>query len=206
MKEIIFVTGIDTNIGKTISSSVLVEALEADYWKPVQCGDLENSDSMKVSQLISNEKTKIHPETYRLKTPASPHLAAEIENIEISLENFDLPSTQRPLVIEGAGGILVPLNNSDTIINLAQKFKAKVILVTKNYLGSLNHTLLSIEYLKSLGLPIKGMIFNGKEDEGLENFLIQKTNVPKLVNIPWFEEMNPALIKEMAIHLKRNLT
>ncbi|MFZ8934113.1 MAG: ATP-dependent dethiobiotin synthetase BioD, partial [Bacteriovoracaceae bacterium] len=101
---------------------------------------------------------------------------------------------------------LVPLNNSDTIINLAQKFKAKVILVTKNYLGSLNHTLLSIEYLKSLGLPIKGMIFNGKEDEGLENFLIQKTNVPKLVNIPWFEEMNPALIKEMAIHLKRNLT
>jgi dethiobiotin synthetase len=205
MRQNIFVTGIDTDIGKTISSSVLVEALEADYWKPVQCGDLEKSDSMKVSQLVTNQTSTIHPETHRLKTPASPHLAAEREGLKISLEDFTLPQTNRTLIIEGAGGILVPLNQDNTIIELAKKFNAEVVLVTKNYLGSLNHTLLSIDYLKRNNLPIKGMIFNGKENNELETFLVKKTGVPILANIPWLDELTPEMVKEMASLCKGNL-
>ncbi len=199
MSEVYFVTGIDTNIGKTIASAVLVESLKADYWKPVQCGDLEHSDSMKVAELISNTDTKIHPETHRLQTPASPHLAAEIEERLIQLSDFSLPETKNKLVIEGAGGILVPLNNEDTIIDLAKKFKAKVILVTKNYLGSLNHTLLSIDYLMRNKLEIAGMIFNGKENPSLEPFLVQKTGIPKLGNIAQTKNLSKEFVKEQAI-------
>ena len=202
MNDIYFITGIDTDIGKTIASSVFVEALEADYWKPIQCGDLEYSDTMKVQDLVTKKNTRFHPEHLRLKTPASPHLAAEIENIKIDFDKIELPKTSNKLVIEGAGGILVPLNEKDFIIDLAKKFKAKVILVTKNYLGSLNHTLLSLNYLKINQIDIKGMIFNGSPNHKLENFLCERTGVPKITNIFQEAKLNKEIIRNYAINLK----
>ncbi|TNF77380.1 MAG: ATP-dependent dethiobiotin synthetase BioD, partial [Bacteroidetes bacterium] len=114
----IFVTGISTEVGKTMASAILVEALQADYWKPVQAGDLEYSDSDKVRDLISNARTVIHPNAFALRTPMSPHAAAEIDGIRITLDTIVLPKTENHLVIEGAGGLLVPLNETDTILDL----------------------------------------------------------------------------------------
>src|SRR5690606_31628963 len=143
----LFITGISTAAGKTITAAIFTEALEADYWKPVQSGDLENSDSIKVRRLISNTKTIIHRESVLLKTPASPHLAAEIDNIKIETAKIEEPTTDNHLVIEGAGGLFVPLNDSDTIADLI-KPNYKVVVVSRNYLGSINHTLLTIEALR----------------------------------------------------------
>ena len=176
----IFITGIDTDIGKTVASAILAQALKADYFKPIQCGDLNNSDSKKVQTWTD---AKIFPENYKLKTPKSPHLAASIENTEISLDKIQLPKTNNKLIIEGAGGLLVPLNNKDYIIDIPKKFNLPVILVCKNYLGSLNHTLLSIEALKKRNIKIMGLIFNGTSDLESEKFLEKKSGVSKILNI-----------------------
>ena len=143
----IFITGIGTDVGKTIASAIITQALEADYWKPIQAGDLDNSDSHKIQRYISNDKTIIYENSYKLNTPASPHLAAKLDGITIDLKKITEPKTKNHLVIEGAGGILVPLNNSDCIIDLIQK-EYKVIVVSRHYLGSINHTLLTFEALK----------------------------------------------------------
>jgi len=175
----IFITGIGTGIGKTIVSAVLVEKLKADYWKPVQSGDLDNTDTDKVKSLVSNPVSKFHPETYRLNQPFSPHKSAHLDGIKISLDNFQLPNTENLLIIEGAGGLMVPLNNEDLIIDLIKKLDAEVILVISHYLGSINHSLMSLEVLKAKGIPLKGIIFNGKRDEYSEEViqLYSRTNV-----------------------------
>src|SRR5436190_11282533 len=129
----LFVTGISTDVGKTIASAIITEALEADYWKPVQAGDLANSDSHKIRSLVSNSVTRIFENSYALNTPASPHLAAALDGIEIDLAAIVEPNTKNHLVIEGAGGILVPLNNKETVIDLIRK-DYKVILVSRHYL------------------------------------------------------------------------
>ena len=157
----IFVTGIGTGVGKTIAASVLVEALHADYWKPIQCGNLDTSDTVTVQSLISNAETKTHPEIYRLKTASSPHYAARVEEVQIELGKCIPPVTRRPLVIEGAGGLLVPLNNKECIADLISVLQAPAVLVCRNYLGSINHTLLSIELLKQRGIQLLGLIFSG---------------------------------------------
>ena len=128
----IFVTGISTDVGKTVASTIIVEALEADYWKPIQAGDLDNSDSHKVKAQVSNSKSQFYPNSYQLNTPASPHLAAEIDGITIDLKEIKEPETDNHLVIEGAGGIFVPLNESDTIIDLIQH-DYKIIVVSRHY-------------------------------------------------------------------------
>lgn len=185
----IFVTGIDTGIGKTHVSAMLVKSLEADYWKPIQCGDLENSDSKKISKILSgNFKGKIHPERYRFEAAVSPHLAAKNENTTIRTRDFTLPATERYLVIEGAGGVLVPINEQDYIIDLAAKFDSPVVLVCQNYLGSLNHTLTSAEAIFSRGLKLMGLVFNGKKDEESETFLCRRLNTSKLFHMPWLED------------------
>jgi len=168
----IFVTGIGTDVGKTVVSAILTEALEADYWKPVQAGDLDNSDSIKIQKLISNKKTKIHLEGIKLTQPMSPHAAAEIDDVLINLNDFVVPKTDNNLVIEGAGGLMVPLNNKDLIIDLIQFFNADVVLVSQNYLGSINHTILSLEVLKSKGIKVLGLIFNGEENIETEKYIL----------------------------------
>ena len=186
----LFVTGISTDVGKTIVSSILTEALLADYWKPIQAGDLDNSDTMKVEKLISNSHSKLHPESYKLNTPASPHLAAEIDNVEIDLAKIIEPKTKNHLIIEGAGGLLVPLNAQDCIVDLI-KPDYKLVVVSRNYLGSINHTLLTIEALKQRNIPIFGIVFSGEINQSTERFIAQKTNVrilPRLEQEPYFDK------------------
>ena len=186
----IFITGIGTDVGKTIASSIVVEALEADYWKPVQAGDLDNSDSHKIQRFIANRKTKIYENSYKLNTPASPHLAAEIDGIIIDLKQIKEPKTKNHLVIEGAGGVLVPLNNTDSIIDLIQK-DYKVIVVSRHYLGSINHTLLTLEALKNRNISVAGIIFSGDENKASEEIILSKITakfIGRIENEPYFDQ------------------
>ena len=167
----IFVSGTGTGVGKTVASAILVEALQADYWKPVQCGGLDNSDSMVVRSLISNTQSVIHPEGYALKLPASPHYAAAHEGIEINTTKLVPPKTTRPLIIEGAGGLMVPLNKWKLVIDFIQQLNVPVLLVSKNYLGGINHALLSTDVLRSRNIPLAGILFNG------DNFFDNEKNI-----------------------------
>lgn len=185
----LFVTGIGTDVGKTIASAILVEALEADYWKPIQAGDLEHSDSSKIKSQISNSKSHIFENSYKLNTPASPHYAAQLDGITIDLNQIQEPKTVNHLVIEGAGGLLVPLNDRDCIIDLIQK-DYEVILVSRHYLGSINHTLLSLEALKSRNIPCAGLIFSGDENPATESIILSKSGVKCIGRIeqePYFD-------------------
>lgn len=195
MNKTYFVTGIGTEIGKTVSSAVLVEKLKADYWKPIQAGDLDNSDSLKVQNLISNSVSKFHPEVYRLTQPFSPHYAAELDGVNIDLNKIIIPQTINNLIIEGAGGLMVPINRKDLMIDLIQKLSVEVILISKNYLGSINHTLLSIEALKSRNINVKGIIFNGVKNEASESIILERTQLNYLGRIFEIENMNKLAIK-----------
>ncbi|MDO4880684.1 MAG: dethiobiotin synthase [Capnocytophaga sp.] len=204
MKNHIFITGISTEVGKTISSAIVVESLQADYWKPIQSGELNNSDTMKVQQLISNEKTQFFPNAYGLHFPASPHFSAELENITIELDKIVRPETKNTLVIEGAGGLFVPLNKNNTILDLIQPTD-KVILVSRHYLGSINHTILSIEALKNRNISISGIIFSGKQNISTENWIKEYTNIPIIGRIDEEPYFGKNIIKEYADIFHENL-
>lgn len=200
----LFITGISTDVGKTITSAIIVEALEADYWKPIQAGDLDNSDSHKIKSQISNTKSQIFGNSYKLNTPASPHLAAEIDGITIDLKQINEPKTNNHLVIEGAGGIFVPLNEKDSIIDLIQP-DYKVIIVSRHYLGSINHTLLTIEAIKNRGFEVSGIIFSGSENKSTENLILNKTGIKCIGRIdeePYFDQN---VIREYADLFRENL-
>ena len=192
----IFVTGISTDVGKTIAAAIITESLKADYWKPVQAGDLSNSDSHKVAELVSNEKTIIHKSSYALNTPMSPHAAAGIDNIEIDLNQIIEPKTTNHLVIEGAGGLLVPLNEKDTILDII-KSNYLVIVVSRHYLGSINHTLLTIESLKQKGFKV-AVIFSGNEHHSTEGIILKKTEVQVIGRINEEPGFDKTLIKQYA--------
>ena len=182
MKKL-FITGIGTDIGKTIVSSIIVEALKADYWKPIQSGDLSFTDTMQVQSLITNTTSVFHQESYKFVNPLSPHAAAALEDTRIDLERIKSPETTNNLIIEGAGGLLVPLNDKHFIIDLITHLDAEVILVSRNYLGSINHTLLTYEALKQRNIKIKGLIFNGNENLATENSIINYTKLPVLLSV-----------------------
>jgi dethiobiotin synthetase len=189
----IFVTGISTDVGKTIASAIITEALNADYWKPVQAGELSNSDSYKVAELISNKKTIIHKSIYELNTPMSPHAAAEMDNIKIDLNQIIEPKTTNHLIIEGAGGLLVPLNEKDTILDII-KSHYQVIVVSRHYLGSINHTLLTIESLKQKGFDV-AVIFSGNEHHSTEDIILRKTEIKVIGRINEETSFDKSLIK-----------
>ena len=176
----IFVTGISTDVGKTVVSAIITQALQADYWKPVQAGDLDNTDSDKVRRWISGGT--VFPEAYRLNTPASPHLAAQIDRIQIDISQITEPRTPNHLVIEGAGGLLVPLNQKDTIADLIQP-DHRVVVVSRHYLGSISHTLLTLEALKARNLDIAGIVFNGEANEASEQAILARYDIPVLGRI-----------------------
>ena len=186
----IFITGISTDVGKTIASAIITEALEADYWKPIQAGDLDNSDSHFIKSNVKSQKSKIFPNAYQFNAPASPQLAAELDGITIDLKNIIEPKTDNHLVIEGAGGLFVPLNETDFVIDLIQP-DYKVIVVSRHYLGSINHTLLTIEALKNRGIPIAGIIFNGNENLATETLILNTTQLKCIGRIeeePYFDQ------------------
>lgn len=170
MKEIV-VAGIGTGVGKTVVSAIVVKALRGNYWKPVQCGDLENSDSQKIQQLVGHN-TICYPETYRLKYAQSPHIAAQLENSSIHFNAFQPPNSDRPLIVECAGGLHVPLNEHFLQIDLLSAWKFPCILVSKHYLGSINHTLLALEALRHRQIPVYGVIFNGEFSESIEKVIL----------------------------------
>ena len=191
-----FVTGIGTGIGKTIVSAILTEKLKADYWKPIQSGDLSQSDSLAIENLISNDKTKIYPETYRLNNPLSPHLSAKLDGIEIELNRFKLPETENNLIVEGAGGLMVPLNNKELILDLIKYLNLEVILISQNYLGSINHTLLTINTLKQHNISIKGIIFNGEANSESESYILNYTQINHLGNVPILKNLDKTSVVE----------
>ena len=195
-----FVTAIGTDCGKTLFSAILCEALKADYWKPVQAGLPRDADTVK--KLISNPDSKILPENFVLNTPASPHAAAKLDGVTIGLDDFTLPDTKNHLVIEGAGGCLVPLNDHDFVISLAKKFDAQVILVSSLYLGSINHTLLSADYLKRQKFNVKGIVFNGPSNPESEQIILKHTAFPCLLQI----EQEPVIAKDIVTKYAGRLT
>ncbi len=195
-----FVTGINTDSGKTMVSAILCEALGYDYWKPIQSGLPKDSDT--IGQLTTN--VIIHPEAYLLKTPASPHAAAKIDGVKIDSEKISLPTSANGLVIEGAGGCLVPLNDTEFVIDLVPKFKAEIILVANLYLGSINHTLLTVHLLQSRNYRIKGLIFNGKANPESEKIILQHSQYHCLMRIDEEPAITRETIKRYATQLKES--
>ncbi|WP_108804826.1 dethiobiotin synthase [Aquimarina sp. Aq107] len=199
----IFITGIGTDVGKTIVSAIVVEALEADYFKPVQAGDLTYSDTDKVKELVSNTTSKFYPNSYALQTPMSPHAAAEIDGVTIDLKTVKLPKTNNDIVVEGAGGLLVPLNEKETILDLINS-DYKVIVVSRHYLGSINHTLLTVKLLQEKGFdPV--IIFSGEEHVTTEDIIQKMTGtqiIGRIDNEPYFDTM---VVKEYASVFKDKL-
>jgi dethiobiotin synthetase len=203
----LFVTGIGTSVGKTVVSAVLCEQLKADYWKPVQSGDLDQTDSNQIRRLISNTRSIIHPETYRLDLAASPHQSARAQGINIIPESFTIPQTDHPLLIEGAGGLFVPLSSGFLMADLILQLDAEVVLVTRNYLGCINHTLLSLYALASLKIPLKHVVFNGSFNEDTKDVIVQ--HIPSGCSwseLPEFSTLNRSSVALAKSQLYTNTT
>jgi len=179
----VIIGGIHTGIGKTLCSAILCEHLGYDYWKPVQAG-IENTDSDFIKTHVTNPKCQVHAEAYILKTPASPHYAAELEDIEIKRDSIRLPNTSNSLVVETAGGLMSPLSYNYLNIDMIEQLDLPVILVSNNYLGSINHTLLSVEALRKKNITILGIVFSGEEVLSTRSFILSYTRLPLLFSIP----------------------
>jgi len=199
-----FITGIGTDVGKTVVSAVVVEALKADYWKPIQAGELMHTDVHSVRDLISNSKSKMHGHSYALKTAMSPHASAEIDGIDIKLDLIHEPKTENNLVIEGAGGLLVPLNDQETILDII-KDDYKVLVVSRHYLGSINHTLLTLSELRSKGVKVAGIIFNGASHTSSEDIIKKMGKVEEIGRIDEEKVLDKTVIKKYAKLFKSRL-
>ncbi|MDC1194075.1 MAG: dethiobiotin synthase [Crocinitomicaceae bacterium] len=201
MKQIAFISGIGTDVGKTVVSAIVAQSLAANYWKPIQAGDLDNTDSIKVARLC-NETVHVLPEKYRLKTPMSPHGAAEIDQVEIKSSDFEVPHFDNTLIIEGAGGMMVPLHNDGLLlIDVLAEKKWPVILVSRHYLGSINHTLLSVDALKKRNIPILGIIYVGEEHQSTEKIISSVSQIPVLGRIPMVDKVNKEFVQTEAIKM-----
>lgn len=199
-----FVTGISTGIGKTVVSAILVEALKADYWKPVQSGNLDFTDTDFIKEYTIHHQT-LHTEEYLFSEPVSPHLAAKLENKDIDIQHIKLPIVNNYLIVEGAGGLLVPLSQKYLIKDLIIKLQLPVILVSMSYLGSINHTLLTIEALKQHNIPIAGIIFNQDHNIESENYILNYTGIKLLGKIPKTDTMSKGFIVQQADQIRKNL-
>jgi len=199
----LFVTAIGTDSGKTLVSAIIAEALQADYWKPIQAGLPRDSDV--VAGLISNTQTIIHPEAFLLTQPMSPHAAAKIDGVEIDLHQIKIPSISEHLVVEGAGGIMVPLNDKDFVIDIAAFQSLEVILVSNLYLGSINHTLLSINEINRRNIRVKGIIFNGLANAESMEYIKEYSGWDILLHIPQLETVDKRTIKNLADELRPRL-
>lgn len=191
----IFVTGTDTNVGKTLVSSWLCLHWQADYWKPIQCGTTPQTDSETVAELAG---VRTHVEAYCLQRAASPHLAAAQENLTINPANCQLPITDR-LIIEGAGGLLVPLNQHDRMIDLMAKFNLPVLLVARSTLGTINHTCLSLQALRALNIPVLGVVMCGEPNAENKTAIETYGDVTVLAELPSLPTVNRAALQGMPL-------
>jgi dethiobiotin synthetase len=202
-QEMLFITGIGTEVGKTVCSAVLTKYFNAEYWKPVQSGDLDFSDTMKIKSW-TGENTVCYSETYRLKLAASPHQSAREEGITIDLNAFKFPETTNNLIIEGAGGLMVPLNDKDFIIDLIQKLDIPAALVVKNYLGCINHTLLSLVALKQRKIKLKYIVLNGNFPPDTERIILKNIQPETgIIRIPFLSEITNENIETAAKQLEK---
>jgi dethiobiotin synthetase len=201
--QTIFVTGIGTDVGKTLVSAILAEALHADYWKPVQAGYDTGTDALSVKALLSNKKSNVHDEVYKFSLPASPHISAREEDAIISLDKIRnhhssiQASLNNFLIVEGAGGINVPLNEHEFVFDLIKKLQAKVILVSRNYLGSINHSLLTAAFCKQTGIDVIGWIFNDHYMQ-YEDEIVKWSGYKKIASLPFVHRIDKDFIYEQA--------
>lgn len=192
----LIVTGTDTGIGKTVFAAALAGALGACYWKPVQAGiEEDGTDAERIARLAGLPCEQILPETYCLTTPCSPHLAAEIDGVEIEPKRLSLPQTDGPLVVEGAGGVLVPLTRQETYADQFARWDKPVVLVARTSLGTINHTLLSIETLRSRGVPLLGVAFVGDAMEDSEATICAMAHVRRLGRLPRLDPLTPETLR-----------
>lgn len=202
----VFVTGIGTGVGKTVVATVLAEALHADYWKPVQTGDATgNNDSDFVKSLLHDKSLKVHNEAYRFALASSPHYAAQQEGVTIDIQRILLPPTNNRIVIEGAGGLLVPLNEKELMADLIMLLNVPIVIVVNNYLGSVNHTLLTLEVIQKRNLNVCGIIFNGDNFMDNEEIIQKYTSVPVLGKVNSLKEVTRDSIVPEAINLRQSL-
>jgi dethiobiotin synthetase len=197
-KKQFIISGIGTDVGKTVASAIISQALNATYWKPVQAGDLDWSDTMKVDNW-TDDKVIVLKEQFRLTAPMSPHAAAFLDGVSITQDSFVIPQVEGNLIIEGAGGLMVPVNNEGLLyIDLFQSWNLPVILISRHYLGSINHTLLSIGALKSRNIPIEGIVFVGEENKATESIILNTTGVHFIARIPLANEVNSTFIQDQS--------
>ena len=191
-----FVTGTDTNIGKTVVSAMLTLGLSYAYWKPIQSGLAPNTDTEFVRSATGLDDSYFIAERYRLTQPLSPHAAAKIDGVEIALSDFQLPSTDKPgLIVEGAGGLMVPINDQDLMIDLIRSLNLPVCLVTRSTLGTINHTLMSIAVLQRAKIPILGVIINGQKDQINREAIAHYGKVPILAELEPLAAITPTTLK-----------
>jgi dethiobiotin synthetase len=202
----LFITGIGTNVGKTVVSAILTEAFQADYWKPIQSGVVDGKDSDTVKSLISNTKTVFYAETYLLQEPLSPHFAAKLDGVEIELDKIQLPKTTNHLIIEGAGGLLVPINDTQYVIDIAKQFGCEIVLVISSYLGCINHSLLSIDYLKRNNFKIKALVFNGEFDLEVKQAIIANVTNTLIIDIPSLKDLSKQSVFQISSKIKPQIS
>jgi dethiobiotin synthetase len=203
MPERFFITSIHTDSGKTLISTIIAQALQADYWKPIQAGHPRDTET--VQKFLRNKRSVVHPEAYLLNAPMSPHAAARLDHIYIHPENILMPYTEHPLVIEGAGGILAPINDEHFIIDLVDRFDAEVILVANIYLGSINHTLLTVNELKRRDVRVKGIVFNGPPNPETETIILKHSGYRCLLRVQPEPEITQKVINRYAMSFMENV-
>jgi dethiobiotin synthetase len=194
----VIVAGIGTGVGKTIVSAILTRLFSGNYWKPIQCGNLEQSDTQTVKNLLSLNQHSVYPPAYALKAPLSPHEAARLENTVIDPQKISPPRSPKNLIIETVGGIFTPLTQHTLSIDLFGSWEAHWIVVSRHYLGSLNHTFLTLEALKNRKIPLLGIIFNGKPHLENESLILQAACLPRLGRLLPERLINPTLIQRYA--------
>lgn len=207
MSQPIFITGIGTGVGKTLAAAIVTEALGGDYWKPIQAGIADGTDSQWVAERL--EKGRVLPEVHRLQMPASPHIAAREEGKELNLDQLleayhALPRSGSPLIIEGAGGLMVPLNDRFFIADWIKALHAKVVIVSRNYLGSINHSLLTVMAAKQYQLDVAGWLFNDQYLD-YEGEIIAWTGLPALGSIPFSDNPDRTFVLKQASILRSSL-
>jgi len=195
-----FITAIGTDSGKTLVSAIIAEMLGTGYWKPVQAGYPRDTET--VQSLVSNKDVTFYSEQYVLNTPASPHYAAEVDGVQLRAENLQIPREEN-LVVEGAGGLLVPINGKETMVDIIKHFRSEVVLVSNLYLGSINHTLLTVSELKRHEIPVKGIIFNGEPNAASEDIILAKSGYRCLLRIPNLSDVSPQIVMELSEALRQ---
>ncbi len=194
----LFVTGTDTDVGKTFISAILTLGLRAKYWKPIQSGTIEGTDSKLIEQITGLSADHFYPEGYLLTQPLSPHAAAAIDGIEIDITKLNLPGhPDEALIVEGAGGVMVPIDDQHFILDVIQRFALPALVVSRSALGTINHTVLTLDRLRLAGVPIAGVVMNGKLNPGNKQAIEHYGQTKVIAEIEPLEIVSPGKLLDI---------